>query len=204
MRLTEGVKGAHLCIPFQCGVCLLRNLEGRDPITEDKCYLACIKHANLDAMAGKSPLTIVAHLCKTSTVINNAALVNKTLSYQPLGPFPLSVPVGMGLAVDMLVKLLVSKGHIERHVQFTTIRRLRATHTKNRESSPSGVAKGASFAKGLGQIRPTSCPSQSEWFYDFLRGMEYRMGSQSQPNHGLLIGAIVHLLDHVEADAREA
>jgi hypothetical protein len=30
------------------------------------------------------------------------------------------------------------------------------------------------------------------------------VGSQSQPNHGLLIGAIVHLLDLMEADAREA
>jgi hypothetical protein len=79
----------------------------------------------------------------------------------------------MGLAVDMLVKSLVSKGRIESHVQFSTLRRLRATHTMNWESSPLGVAEGASFAKGLGRIRPTSCPSQPEWFYDFLRGMEY-------------------------------
>jgi hypothetical protein len=34
--------------------------------------------------------------------------------------------------------------------------------------------------------------------------MEYRMGSQSQPNHGLLIGMIAHLLELMEADAREA
>ncbi len=27
-RLTEGVEGEHLRIPFQCGVCWLRNLEG--------------------------------------------------------------------------------------------------------------------------------------------------------------------------------
>ena len=66
------------------------------------------------------------------------------------------------------------------------------------------MEEGASFAKGLGRIRPTSCPSQSEWFYDFLRGMEYRMGCQSQPNHGLLIGAIVHLLALMAEDAREA
>ena len=76
-------------------------------------------------------------------------------------------------------------------------------HTKNWESSPLGVVEGASFAKGLGRIRPTSCPS-SEWFYDMLWGMEYRMGCQAQPNHGLLIGAIVYLLDLVSEDAREA
>jgi hypothetical protein len=65
------------------------------------------------------------------------------------------------------------------------------------------VAEGASFAKGLGRIRPTLCPSQSKWFYNFLRGMEYRMGCQSQPNHGLLIGAIVHLLALMAEDARK-
>jgi hypothetical protein len=81
--------------------------------------------------------------------------------------------VGMGLAGNMLVKLLVAKGRIMKHVQFSTLRRLRGTYTKNWESSPMGVSKGASFAKGLGRIRPTSCPSQSKWFYNFLRGMEY-------------------------------
>jgi hypothetical protein len=34
--------------------------------------------------------------------------------------------------------------------------------------------------------------------------MEYWMGCQSQPNHGLLIGAIVHLLYLTEMDAQEA
>jgi hypothetical protein len=85
------------------------------------------------------------------------------------------------------------------------IRRLRATYTKNWESSLLGVAEGASFAKGLGRIQPTSCPLQSEWFYDFLQGMGHCMGSQSQPNHGLLIRAIiVHLLKLIKMDAHEA
>ncbi len=87
----------------------------------------------------------------------------------------MSDSVGMGLAVDMLVKLLGAKGRIMEHVQFSTLRHLRATYTKNWESSPMGVSKGASFAKGLGRNRPTTCPSQSEWFYNFLRGMEYLM-----------------------------
>ena len=111
--------------------------------------------------------------------------------------------VEMGFAVDMLLKSLVAKGRIERHVQFSIVRWLRSTYTKNWESSPMGVAEGASFAKGLGRIQPTSCPSQSEWCYDFLHGMEYRMGCQSQPNHELLIGAIVHLLDFIKENAQE-
>ncbi len=60
------------------------------------------------------------------------------------------------------------------------------------------------LAKGLGQIYPILCPLLSEWFYNFMRGMEYHMGCQSQPNHGLLIGVIVHLLKLIKVDAWEA
>ena len=204
-QMLTAVEGAHLCIPFQCEVCWFRNLEGRDPRGEsDDVYLACIRRANLDAMLGKSPLTIRAHRRETIGVLENSRLIGKTPAYHPRGPFPLGDPVGMSLAVDMLVKSLVAKGRLADHVQFATLRKLRATYTKNWESSPSGVKEGASFAKGAGRIRPTSCPAQSEWFYDFLRGMEYRMGSKAEPNRGLLMGAIVYLLSLVSMDAEEA
>ena len=166
--------------------------------------LACIHRANLDAMAGKSPLTIRGHLMETIAVLRNAERINKTPSYHPRGPFPLGDPVGMGLAIDMLTKSVVAKGRLVDYVQFSTIRKLRATYSKNWESSPAGVLEGASFAKGVGRVRPTSCPSQSEWFSQFQRGMEYRMGSQAEPNRGLLMGAIVYLLSLVSMDAEEA
>ncbi len=129
----------------------MRNLERMNPRAgANDTYLACLKRANLDAMARKSPLTISAHLRETRSVINNADLINKSPSYQARGPFPLGDCLGMGLAVDMLVKSLVAKGRLEKHVQFSMVRRLRATYTKNWESSPSVVHEGASFAKGLG------------------------------------------------------
>ncbi len=151
--INIGVEGAHLCVPFQCEVCWMRNLEERDPRgSTDECFMACIRHTNLDAMAGKSPLAIVAHLREAMTVVNNAVLINKTPSYNPRGPFPMTDSIGMGLAVDMLLKSLVAKGRIEQHVHYFTVRRLRSTYTKNWESLPIGVAEGASFAKGLGRI----------------------------------------------------
>jgi hypothetical protein len=45
---------------------------------------------------------------------------------------------------------------------------------------------------------------KSEWFHDFLTGLEFRMGCQSDPNHRLLIGAVVHMLALLRADAEEA
>ena len=62
-QMRTGVEGAHLCILFQCEVCWVRNLEGRDPRGEsDEVYLACIRHANLDAMLGKSPSIYNEHV----------------------------------------------------------------------------------------------------------------------------------------------
>jgi hypothetical protein len=148
-RIQQGVEGVHLCIPFQCGVCWMRNLEGRDPIEgADNCFMACIKRANIEAMAGKLPFTIGGNLREITTAIKTAIFINKTPSYHHRGPFPLSNLVGMGSAVDMLLKSLVAKGWLEAHVQFSTLRRLRAMYTKSWESSPLGVAKRASFAKG--------------------------------------------------------
>ena len=81
-RLSHGVDGAHMCIPFQCVICWMRNLEGRDPSIEvDDVFRACIKRANLDSMLGNSPLTIANHVRETRTVIKNAMMINKTPSY---------------------------------------------------------------------------------------------------------------------------
>jgi hypothetical protein len=112
--------------------------------------------------------------------------------------------VGMSLAVDILVKSLVAKGRILDHVQFSMLRKMRLAYSKNCGSSPSGVKEGALFANGKYRVRQTSCPAQSEWFHDFLRGLEYRMGCQSDPNRHLLMGAILHLLALMRADAEKA
>jgi hypothetical protein len=112
-RLNQGVDGAHMCIPFQCETCWMRNLERRDPVVgDDDVYVACLKRANLDAMLGKSPLTIQNHAHETRSVIRNASLINKTPTYYARGPFPLGDAVGMGLAGNMELKSLVPRGRI--------------------------------------------------------------------------------------------
>jgi hypothetical protein len=71
--LSQGVDGAHMCTPFQCEMCWMRNLERRDPIAgDDDVYVACIKRANLDAMLGKSPLIILNHARETRAMVKNA------------------------------------------------------------------------------------------------------------------------------------
>ena len=204
-QMMEGVEGSHLCIPFQCEMCWYWNLEGRNPMPgKDDLYPTCIRRANLDAMLGKSLLTIRAHRSQTLSSLQNAMRIDKTPAYHPRGPFPKEDPVGMSLAVDMLLKSLVAKGRILDHVQFSTLQKMRSTYTKNWESSPAGVKEVSAIANGKYRVRQTNCPAQSEWFYDFLRGLEFRMGCQSDPNHGLLMGVIVHLLNLIRIDTEEA
>lgn len=203
-RLNQGISGAWLCQPFQCEECHIMNLEGRSMVPADATFARCIRRAQLDAMNGKSHLTINTHRQQTASVIRVCEQINKTPTYQPRGPFPLGDQYGMGLAVDMLAKSLVARGRLNASITYSTMRKLRGTNTKNYDSSPLGISEGASFAHRAGRIRPTSCPSQSEWMQDFLRGAECRMGHDSCADHAVPITVIVESLKLVEADALES
>ena len=204
-RLNQGAEGAHLCSPFQCELCWFRNLEGKDPVpgVHDR-VIYLIRRSNLDNMAGRAPSTIRGHLMETLTLVQNFDAYGLTPPLQPLGPLPLCDSTGMGIAIGMQLKSITAKGRIVANPQYATVRGVRGTASLNWQASPYGVGEGSSFAKGKGRVRPTSCPSQSDWFYYFCLGMELRMGSQAQPDQAVRIGAIVHLLYLMRSDAQSA
>jgi hypothetical protein len=159
----EGVEGSHLCIPLQCKLCWYQNLEGKDPFPGwDDIYLTCIRQANIDAVLGKFPLTIKAHRHETISGIDNALTFGKTPAYHPRGLFTMDDQVGMSLVVDILLKSLVAKGKLMEHIQFATLHKLRATYTKNWESSPAGVKEGTVYGNRKYRVRQSSCLAQLE------------------------------------------
>jgi hypothetical protein len=117
------------------------------------------------------------------------------------GPHPLADNQGMGLAVELLQNSRKAKGRIDEYIQYDSFRKPRATATKCYQSSPAGVAEAASFAKGAFRIRPTSCPTQSDWFVAFLLGAQGRMGHNSRANKSVPIEVIVTMLDYISRDA---
>jgi hypothetical protein len=203
-RLRTGVKGAHMVMPFQCELCWMRLLEGRDIEPEDTTYNQCLRRANLDAMAGKAKGTIDSHRGRIKANLLRCKELGKTPTFEPRGPFPNYDCVGMGTAVDIIYKSITAKGKICDYVQVHTLRMERSTATKVYESSPKGMTEGYSFAKGTGRIRPTSCNLQSEWFSDFLRGLEYRMGSESRSNRAITMKAMKEVLTRIKRDAESA
>lgn len=202
-RINHAVKGAHLVVPFQCEYCWIRLLEGREASAKDAMYLACLRRANLDAIAGRSKSTIEQHTSRMNQVIQNCARIGKTPSFPPRGPFPDYDCVGMGTAVDMLVKSLYSKGRNQDHVQFDTLRQVRSSATVSYQSSAVGMREGSAFSRGTGSVRPTNCNTQSLWFLYCLLGMEYRMGHESRANQGIEIRAIIEILRRAKRRAED-
>jgi hypothetical protein len=132
--MMEEMEGLHLCIAFQCKLCLFWNIKGQYPVAgKGNVYLTSIRWENLDTMLGKSLLTIRSHRQEMLVSLKNAAGIGKTPAYHPRGPFLVLNQVGMSLAVDILVKSLVAKGRILDHVQFLMLGKMRSTYTKNWE-----------------------------------------------------------------------
>jgi hypothetical protein len=199
--INRGVNAAHACMAFQCEICWMRNLENRDPTREDLPYVQCIRRANLDAITGMSRATVNSHRLETLTTVRNAAGLNKTPSLHERGPFPLADQLGMGTAVDMLEKSRKAKGRNEEYIQYGTMRRGRSTASRSYQTSPAGVAEAASFSKGAYRVRPTNCPTQSDWFGSFLLGAQARMGHKTRTNKSVPIEVMVKLLGYVARDA---
>jgi len=54
--------GDHLVTPFQCDICVFRNIQGRNPGSHDGLVMACIRQANLDACWGRETATVSSPL----------------------------------------------------------------------------------------------------------------------------------------------
>ena len=206
-RLNHGYKGGHVSIPFQCELCWMANLERRWPSDGlDDAYVAIIRRANLDAMAGRARSTAAGHVAAVQRTLSNCSLIRKSPTFGSRGPMPLQDATGMGVAVDMIVHSLTAKPKLrgQRFIQYATARKLRSTHTCIWESSPRGIEEGSSFSQGFGKATLTSCPTQQKWFGLFSLGMEARMGYTSGANKALRIAAVVRLLELVKEEAEEA
>jgi hypothetical protein len=118
---------------------------------------------------------------------------------------PLTDPVGMGLAVDLLFHSLNAMPRIkgESHIQFDSMRQPRATFTSAWESSPIGIQEGSTFTLNTARVTLTSCPSQQKWFERMMRGAESRMGYTTQRQQPLATNVLVMLLELLKEEAEE-
>eukprot|EP00956_Cyclotella_meneghiniana_P031348 scaffold82082_cov70-Cyclotella_meneghiniana.AAC.2 len=152
-------------------------------------------------MNARAQGTIDQHLAFIKKAVENAEAINCTPFFKERGPFPLGDPVGMGLAVDLLLKSIFAEGRIGQFIQYDTMRKGRSTFTVTWSSSPAGIMDGACFNSTRSRIQFTHCLSESTWFKDFLLGAQDRMGYDTMNQKDLPILAVVAMIKQVEEDA---
>ena len=83
----------------------------------------------MDAIGARAETTIEAHASAVLRCVRNCKMYGKTPSIPLRGPMPLRDQVGMGLAVEMEMTSLTSKGRIKEHAQWDAVRKSRSTFT---------------------------------------------------------------------------
>jgi hypothetical protein len=148
--------------------------------------------------------TVKTHVGHINTIVKNCQEINLTPHLPPRGPMLHGDPVGMGSAVDLLMKSLTAKGKIKTHIQFGAMRTMRGTYTKMWISSVEGSQEGFTFTGGLARVRMTTCPAQSDWFKAFLDGAEDRMGFDTKNQKPVSILCLIKQLEMIKSDMEQA
>ncbi len=115
-------------MPFECDLCLFRNVAGRDPDSSNKCNeftLTAIRRVLLDVMWTREPDTVASNWSRSKRDFD---MVIKHLSIDPctilpvLGNPKVEDQVGLGVALTTVLASL-QPGKNSSTVQFDTIRK---------------------------------------------------------------------------------
>jgi hypothetical protein len=121
-----GRDGDHLLTPFQCDLCVFRNLKHCNPGDGDPLLMACIRQVNLDALWGREAATVDSTLRGAKQTIKVLQQVGVPPPFLPLGPYPVGDPFGYAIAIAMVLKSR-ELGRYADYQQYETIRKLRAS-----------------------------------------------------------------------------
>jgi hypothetical protein len=106
--------------------------------------------------------------------------------------------MGMATAV-VIVQRSLDKGKYARTVQFETVRKFRAAASNIYHSSIDG--QGAMvMAKETRKLQVTECPTYSDFFERFCKGMHKRMGDIVRPDRALSHNILKQIMVAVERD----
>jgi hypothetical protein len=202
LRYTQARDGDFLLAPFQCDLCVFRNLQGRNPTNaslQDEMLLCCIRRINLDAVWGRETSTVAATLRSAKTMLRTWQLVGLTPSFPALGPYPVEDSFGYGVAIAMVLKSL-DPGRYADHQQFESIRKMRATFSNIFMSSKRGTDSLRSFGGDRAKHVLTDSPTNSLFFERFCQGCVRRMGQEVRQNWAIPLPVIHALLDLLEKD----
>jgi hypothetical protein len=208
LRHMQAHDGSHLIVPFQCDLCMFRNLTGRNPLLDtpsDDLLLCCIRRVNLDAVWGREPATAEATLraAKQLVLLWDKVGISQPFMLPARGPFPVGDSFGVGVAIAMVLKSL-EPGRYATHQQFETIRKLRAGFSNLYMSSVAGAATLRTVGTDRAKHHLTDSPTQSLWFERFSHGCLLRMGQEVRQDWALPLEVVHALMAQLEREWVEA
>jgi hypothetical protein len=195
----NGRDGDHLITPFQCDLCVFRNLLGRNPTKHDAQLLACICQVNLDALWGRETATVHASKRAITQMQDMWKQLQVPPSLPALGPHPLEDTFGYGVAIAMVWKSR-GKGCYADYQQFETIRKLRAGYTNLFKASIPGTAELHTLGGDMAKYSLSRCASHSLRFERFSCGCLSRIGQEVHQDTALSVPVVHALLDQLEQE----
>jgi hypothetical protein len=118
--------------------------------------------------------------------------------FQPRGPFPVEDSMGMAAAI-VIVQRSLARGRYGPTVQYKTIRKFRAAASNIYHSSVIGQDS-VVMAQDTHKLKVTDCPTYSDFFERFNKGLHKRMGDVVQPNRAISHALLKAMLGLVEQD----
>jgi hypothetical protein len=175
---------------------------GREPLeglASELRLLKCIRRINLDAFWAREPNTVKGVLDEAKRGIAIASALGFAHSlFWPGGPFPPADTMGVGTAV-IIVQRSLDKGRYSDNVQYKTVRKFRAAASNIYHSSADG--QGAMvMAKDRRKLQVTKCPTYSDFFERFNRGLHKQMGDIVCPDRAIAHAILKELMGAVERD----
>jgi hypothetical protein len=201
-RFLSARDGDNLVTPFQCDVCHFVNIMGREPLVnlaQDVRLLKCIRRVNLDAFWSREPGTVRGVLDEGKRGLAIATPLGFAHSlFRPRGPFPPADNMGMGVAVVMVQRSL-GRGKYARTLQFETVRKFRAAASNIYHSSIDG--QGAMvMAKDTRKLQVTCCPTYSDFFERFCKGLHKHMGDIVRPDRAICHELMLEIMALLERE----
>jgi hypothetical protein len=189
LRFKVARDGDHLMTPFQCVECHFVNLKGRYPDLsshKDALAVTAITRAILDSLWSRERTTVESNRGEGLRYLSHLEHMGlEEGAYPARGPFPKEDLWGMRVACALLSRSL-AKGRNSQHVQFETVRKLRAHYSNvvHASSDTQGHSELHAVDRGY-EVLLSSAPTNSLWFKRFMIGCHRRMGDVWLPDRPL-------------------
>lgn len=205
-RFLQARKGDMLSFLFQCEHCWFVNLMKR-PASEftphDLEVMTYIRRVNLDMFWAKEPQTVSNSFKAYQQARRNSFLKGMPPDFIVQGPYPLSDPYGMGIAIDILVQSERQGKSPGSHVGYTSLAKIRSGYATLYNATPY-VNQITVIRTNKGtRLRNSHSPTDSQLFDWFMLGLRKRIGVLVNQNLGISVEVMLEILNRYDAEIED-